>query len=165
MYGELKGNVALQYLAWVSYPIILVVFASLFCHLVAPQAIGMYISSSSHSCFYFSIFFLFVSVLFTCTLLFWFSVQCHKSVRPFSLFCHLFLAIILYIQSLSRFCPQSTSTTRNTSNLPTLFPKCDHHGLVFSCFLSPLHATIVLIAFSCSLHQTRGYTAIFFHLQ
>ncbi|XP_073782104.1 chloride channel protein 1 isoform X2 [Danio rerio] len=40
MYGELKGNVALQYLAWVSYPIILVVFASLFCHLVAPQAIG-----------------------------------------------------------------------------------------------------------------------------
>uniref|UniRef100_A0A671KA72 Chloride channel protein 1-like n=1 Tax=Sinocyclocheilus anshuiensis TaxID=1608454 RepID=A0A671KA72_9TELE len=40
MYGELKGNVALQYLAWVSYPIILVVFASLFCHLVSPQAIG-----------------------------------------------------------------------------------------------------------------------------
>uniref|UniRef100_A0A671KDW0 Chloride channel protein 1-like n=1 Tax=Sinocyclocheilus anshuiensis TaxID=1608454 RepID=A0A671KDW0_9TELE len=41
MYGELKGNVALQYLAWVSYPIILVVFASLFCHLVSPQAIGL----------------------------------------------------------------------------------------------------------------------------
>ncbi|XP_016413960.1 chloride channel protein 1 [Sinocyclocheilus rhinocerous] len=40
MHGELKGNVALQYLAWVSYPIILVVFASLFCHLVSPQAIG-----------------------------------------------------------------------------------------------------------------------------
>ncbi|XP_039550325.1 chloride channel protein 1 isoform X3 [Pimephales promelas] len=40
MHGELKGNVALQYLAWVSYPIILIVFASLFCHLVAPQAIG-----------------------------------------------------------------------------------------------------------------------------
>ncbi|XP_057196556.1 chloride channel protein 1 isoform X2 [Triplophysa rosa] len=40
MYGELKGNVALQYLAWISYPIILVVFASLFCHLVSPQAIG-----------------------------------------------------------------------------------------------------------------------------
>ncbi|XP_016111671.1 chloride channel protein 1-like [Sinocyclocheilus grahami] len=40
MYGELKGNVALQYLAWVSYPIILIVFASLFCHLVSPQAIG-----------------------------------------------------------------------------------------------------------------------------
>ncbi|XP_054477307.1 chloride channel protein 1 [Anoplopoma fimbria] len=40
MHGELKGNVPLQYLAWVSYPMILVMFASLFCHLVSPQAIG-----------------------------------------------------------------------------------------------------------------------------
>ncbi|KAA0703004.1 Chloride channel protein 1 [Triplophysa tibetana] len=40
MYGELKGNVGLQYLAWISYPIILIVFASFFCHLVSPQAIG-----------------------------------------------------------------------------------------------------------------------------
>ncbi|XP_037129075.1 chloride channel protein 1 isoform X1 [Syngnathus acus] len=40
MHGELKGNVALQYLAWISYPMILVMFASLFCHLVSPQAIG-----------------------------------------------------------------------------------------------------------------------------
>ncbi|XP_071402311.1 chloride channel protein 1-like, partial [Centroberyx affinis] len=40
MHGELKGNVPLQYLAWVTYPMILVMFASLFCHLVAPQAIG-----------------------------------------------------------------------------------------------------------------------------
>uniref|UniRef100_A0AAR2M257 Chloride channel, voltage-sensitive 1b n=1 Tax=Pygocentrus nattereri TaxID=42514 RepID=A0AAR2M257_PYGNA len=40
MYVELKGNVPLQYLAWVTYPIILIVFSSLFCHLVAPQAIG-----------------------------------------------------------------------------------------------------------------------------
>uniref|UniRef100_A0A4W6DD47 Chloride voltage-gated channel 1 n=1 Tax=Lates calcarifer TaxID=8187 RepID=A0A4W6DD47_LATCA len=40
MHGELKGNVALQYLAWVTYPMILVMFASLFCHLVSPQAIG-----------------------------------------------------------------------------------------------------------------------------
>uniref|UniRef100_A0A8C6WG48 Chloride channel, voltage-sensitive 1b n=1 Tax=Neogobius melanostomus TaxID=47308 RepID=A0A8C6WG48_9GOBI len=37
---ELKGNVPLQYLAWVTYPMILVMFASLFCHLVSPQAIG-----------------------------------------------------------------------------------------------------------------------------
>lgn len=29
-----------QYLAWVTYPVILVMFASLFCHLVSPQAIG-----------------------------------------------------------------------------------------------------------------------------
>ncbi|XP_061770903.1 chloride channel protein 1-like isoform X2 [Nerophis ophidion] len=40
IHGELKGNVALQYLAWISYPMILVTFASLFCHLVSPQAIG-----------------------------------------------------------------------------------------------------------------------------
>ncbi|XP_053486139.1 chloride channel protein 1 isoform X1 [Ictalurus furcatus] len=40
MYGELKGNVPLQYLAWITYPIILIVFSSLFCHLVCPQAIG-----------------------------------------------------------------------------------------------------------------------------
>ncbi|KAG7271558.1 hypothetical protein CRUP_027832 [Coryphaenoides rupestris] len=40
VHGELRGNVLLQYLAWVSYPMILVTFASLFCHLVAPQAIG-----------------------------------------------------------------------------------------------------------------------------
>ncbi|XP_076593668.1 chloride channel protein 1-like [Chaetodon auriga] len=40
IHGELKGNVPLQYLAWVTYPMILVTFASLFCHLVSPQAIG-----------------------------------------------------------------------------------------------------------------------------
>ncbi|KAL2084103.1 hypothetical protein ACEWY4_019621 [Coilia grayii] len=40
VYGELKGKVALQYLAWITYPLILITFASLFCHLVAPQAIG-----------------------------------------------------------------------------------------------------------------------------
>ncbi|XP_035262486.1 chloride channel protein 1 isoform X1 [Anguilla anguilla] len=40
MYGELKGNVLLQYLAWVTYPMVLIMFASLFCHLVAPQSIG-----------------------------------------------------------------------------------------------------------------------------
>ncbi|MGH0115119.1 UNVERIFIED_CONTAM: hypothetical protein FKN15_070639 [Acipenser sinensis] len=40
MFQELKGNVLLQYLAWVTYPTVLIVFASLFCHLVAPQAVG-----------------------------------------------------------------------------------------------------------------------------
>ncbi|MGH0134163.1 UNVERIFIED_CONTAM: hypothetical protein FKN15_016614 [Acipenser sinensis] len=40
MFLELKGNVLLQYLAWVTYPVVLIVFASLFCHLVAPQAVG-----------------------------------------------------------------------------------------------------------------------------
>ncbi|XP_012685024.1 chloride channel protein 1a [Clupea harengus] len=40
IHAELRGNIPLQYLAWVSYPMILIMFASFFCHLVAPQAIG-----------------------------------------------------------------------------------------------------------------------------
>ncbi|KAF3839221.1 hypothetical protein F7725_017938 [Dissostichus mawsoni] len=40
VYVELKDNVLLQYLAWVTYPMILIMFASLFCHLVSPQAIA-----------------------------------------------------------------------------------------------------------------------------
>ncbi|KAM6959194.1 chloride channel protein 1a [Aplochiton taeniatus] len=40
IHGELRGNIPLQYLAWVSYPMLLITFASFFCHLVAPQAIG-----------------------------------------------------------------------------------------------------------------------------
>lgn len=88
MYGELKGNVALQYLAWVSYPIILIVFASLFCHLVAPQAIGKLLF---HSCFYFLIFF--VSVLYPSTLLFASLFSVTNPWGLFSLFCHLFFVL------------------------------------------------------------------------
>ncbi|KAM3858545.1 chloride channel protein 1a [Diretmus argenteus] len=40
IHWELRGNIPLQYLAWVSYPLMLILFSSLFCHLVAPQAIG-----------------------------------------------------------------------------------------------------------------------------
>eukprot|EP00063_Salmo_salar_P034665 XP_014009500.1 PREDICTED: chloride channel protein 1-like isoform X4 [Salmo salar] len=40
MHRELRGNVLIQYLAWVVYPMVLVMFASLFCNIVAPQAIG-----------------------------------------------------------------------------------------------------------------------------
>ncbi|KAM4702759.1 chloride channel protein 1 [Rhinophrynus dorsalis] len=40
MYQSLSPNVWLQFLAWVSYPIILILFAAVFCHLVSPQAIG-----------------------------------------------------------------------------------------------------------------------------
>ncbi|XP_027891892.1 chloride channel protein 1-like [Xiphophorus couchianus] len=40
IYRELKGNIPLQYLAWVSYPLMFILFSSLFCHLVSPQAIG-----------------------------------------------------------------------------------------------------------------------------
>ncbi|XP_053548756.1 chloride channel protein 1 isoform X1 [Bombina bombina] len=40
MYQGVSHNVWLQYLAWVSYPLILILFAAIFCHLVSPQAIG-----------------------------------------------------------------------------------------------------------------------------
>ncbi|KAK7899279.1 hypothetical protein WMY93_020132 [Mugilogobius chulae] len=40
IYGELKGKILLQYVAWVSYPLLFILFSSLFCHLVSPQAIG-----------------------------------------------------------------------------------------------------------------------------
>ncbi|CAN9503649.1 unnamed protein product [Ophioblennius macclurei] len=40
IYKELKGNIPLQFLAWVSYPLVFILFSSVFCHLVSPQAIG-----------------------------------------------------------------------------------------------------------------------------
>ncbi|XP_047672863.1 chloride channel protein 1a [Tachysurus fulvidraco] len=40
MYGKLRRNVPLQYSVWVAYPMALIMFASFFCNLVAPQAIG-----------------------------------------------------------------------------------------------------------------------------
>ncbi|KAK2830812.1 hypothetical protein Q5P01_018743 [Channa striata] len=40
IHGELRGNIPLQYLAWVSYPLMFILFSSIFCHLVSPQAIG-----------------------------------------------------------------------------------------------------------------------------
>ncbi|XP_018409307.1 PREDICTED: chloride channel protein 1 [Nanorana parkeri] len=38
--GAAVHNVWYQYMAWVSYPVVLIVFAAVFCHIVAPQAIG-----------------------------------------------------------------------------------------------------------------------------
>uniref|UniRef100_A0A8C5E5X5 Chloride channel protein 1-like n=1 Tax=Gouania willdenowi TaxID=441366 RepID=A0A8C5E5X5_GOUWI len=40
IFRELRGKVALQFVAWVSYPLIFILSASLFCQLVSPQAIG-----------------------------------------------------------------------------------------------------------------------------
>ncbi|NWJ00493.1 CLCN1 protein, partial [Crypturellus undulatus] len=40
MYRELHPNIAMQYLAWVTYPLVLILFAAIFCHLVSPQAVG-----------------------------------------------------------------------------------------------------------------------------
>ncbi|NXG71428.1 CLCN1 protein, partial [Baryphthengus martii] len=40
MYRELHPNVPMQYLAWVTYPLVLILFATIFCHFVSPQAVG-----------------------------------------------------------------------------------------------------------------------------
>ncbi|CAJ0966873.1 unnamed protein product [Ranitomeya imitator] len=40
MYERASHNVWYQYMAWVSYPLVLILFAAVFCHLVSPQAIG-----------------------------------------------------------------------------------------------------------------------------
>ncbi|NXX21389.1 CLCN1 protein, partial [Podargus strigoides] len=40
MYRELHPNVPMQYVAWVTYPLVLILFAAIFCHLVSPQAVG-----------------------------------------------------------------------------------------------------------------------------
>ncbi|XP_062266610.1 chloride channel protein 1-like [Platichthys flesus] len=40
IHGELRGNIPLQFLAWVSYPLLFILFSCLFCNLVSPQAIG-----------------------------------------------------------------------------------------------------------------------------
>uniref|UniRef100_A0A8C0BS25 Uncharacterized protein n=1 Tax=Buteo japonicus TaxID=224669 RepID=A0A8C0BS25_9AVES len=40
MYRELHPNIPMQYLAWVTYPLVLILFAAIFCHLVSPQAVG-----------------------------------------------------------------------------------------------------------------------------
>ncbi|XP_067307516.1 chloride channel protein 2c isoform X3 [Pseudorasbora parva] len=40
MYGGLDSNVILQYMAWVTYPVVLISFSAGFTHIVAPQAAG-----------------------------------------------------------------------------------------------------------------------------
>ncbi|XP_061493737.1 chloride channel protein 1 isoform X1 [Rhineura floridana] len=40
MYNELRPSIPMQFLAWVTYPLILILFAALFCQLVSPQAVG-----------------------------------------------------------------------------------------------------------------------------
>ncbi len=41
MYGGLDSNVFLQYLAWVTYPVVLITFSAGFTQILAPQAVGM----------------------------------------------------------------------------------------------------------------------------
>ncbi|NXU53224.1 CLCN1 protein, partial [Turnix velox] len=39
-YRALHPNIPLMYLAWVSFPLALILFAATFCHLISPQAVG-----------------------------------------------------------------------------------------------------------------------------
>lgn len=36
----MQPNLPLQFLVWVSFPLILILFSALFCHLISPQAVG-----------------------------------------------------------------------------------------------------------------------------
>ncbi|KAL0200359.1 hypothetical protein M9458_003546, partial [Cirrhinus mrigala] len=40
MYGGLHSNMLLQYLAWVTYPVVLITFSAGFTQILAPQAVG-----------------------------------------------------------------------------------------------------------------------------
>lgn len=52
MYGGLDSNVVLQYLAWVTYPVVLISFSAGFTHIVAPQAAGeTHLHSHTHKRF------------------------------------------------------------------------------------------------------------------
>lgn len=39
-YAQMKPSLPLQYLAWVTFPLILILFSALFCQLISPQAVG-----------------------------------------------------------------------------------------------------------------------------
>ncbi|XP_004694463.1 PREDICTED: chloride channel protein 1 [Condylura cristata] len=39
-YHRMQPNLPLQYLAWVTFPLVLILFSALFCHLISPQAVG-----------------------------------------------------------------------------------------------------------------------------
>ncbi|XP_045648392.1 chloride channel protein 1 isoform X2 [Ursus americanus] len=39
-YYQMQPNVPLQYLVWVTFPLTLILFSALFCHLISPQAVG-----------------------------------------------------------------------------------------------------------------------------
>ncbi|XP_024428619.2 chloride channel protein 1 isoform X1 [Desmodus rotundus] len=39
-YYQMQPSLPLQYLVWVTFPLILILFSALFCHLISPQAVG-----------------------------------------------------------------------------------------------------------------------------
>lgn len=48
MYGGLDTNVLLQYLAWVTYPTVLITFSAGFTQILAPQAVGRALGGCLH---------------------------------------------------------------------------------------------------------------------
>lgn len=36
----MQPSLPLQYLVWVTFPLVLILFSALFCHLISPQAVG-----------------------------------------------------------------------------------------------------------------------------
>lgn len=49
MYGGLDSNVFLQYLAWVTYPVVLITFSAGFTQILAPQAVGTTSTHTKHN--------------------------------------------------------------------------------------------------------------------
>lgn len=56
MYGGLESSVFLQYLAWVTYPVVLITFSAGFTQILAPQAVGRTNTQKdikAHACLFF----------------------------------------------------------------------------------------------------------------
>ncbi|XP_067603360.1 chloride channel protein 1 isoform X2 [Pseudorca crassidens] len=47
-YYQMQPNLPLQFLVWVSFPLILILFSALFCHLISPQAVGPFCPHCQH---------------------------------------------------------------------------------------------------------------------
>ncbi|PNI99917.1 CLCN1 isoform 2 [Pan troglodytes] len=39
-YAQMRPSLPLQFLVWVTFPLVLILFSALFCHLISPQAVG-----------------------------------------------------------------------------------------------------------------------------
>lgn len=47
MHGGLDSNLLLQYIAWVTYPVVLITFSAGFTQILSPQAVG---KTCTHTC-------------------------------------------------------------------------------------------------------------------
>nr|XP_058929449.1 chloride channel protein 1 isoform X4 [Kogia breviceps] len=47
-YYQMQPNLPLQFLVWVTFPLILILFSALFCHLISPQAVGPFCPHCQH---------------------------------------------------------------------------------------------------------------------